>query len=508
MNDIQETDKDKLLASDPALCMFEQAREYALQYDYLLQQVQLTTGTQQDLYVALMMSSCVQCCCSLFCAEKIAAISSLPSDESTMAAYTNRYLLMHVKSSIFENYLLLRSKKNKKGKTIWDRFTRAINNFGTPDLANRLNILDASFNTYHSDHIDVDFRNNTYHYGLHNSHEYYEQVKNITSDEPILLEAEEFARLMLDAISLASDFEEYICTIHNLTLPSQPLPSLTALQQAHKEMGALLAPQTVSFFEKLLGKTLQHQSESNQMFKATDAFKTEYDKLPEQIDGISVKPSMDNEHKLTQQAIQGYMYVYAATLDVLTTILAYHHAPTFGQKLMLIHRIHITVAGIMERVYTKDNTTHQLNDSIWKTIKEEIDNAADYDTDYGELEHNLDEIHTKVLSGAERHILVHYYDDGKPNVTQFTNLITTINPQVEVGKGISFLCIMQQLQNCIFNYLQYKTQVFEKERLDNLAIIIQNIKNIEESIVQSPNPEMRHFLNDMLNKARGIVETL
>lgn len=507
MNDIQETDKDELLASDPTLCMFEQAREYALQYDYLLQQVQLTTGTQQDLYVALLMSSCVRCCCSLFCAEKIAAISSLPSDESNMAAYTNRYLLMHVKSSIFENYLLLRSKKNKKGKTIWDRFTRAVNNFGTPDLVNRLNTLDASFNTYHSDHIDVNFRNNTFHYAR-NSHEYYEQIKNITSDEPILPEAEEFARLMLDAISLATDLEEHICSTHNLTLPSQPLPALTTLEQEHKEMESLFTPETVTFFEKLVDATLRHQSESNQMFKATDAFKTEYDKLPEQIDGISVKPSMEYEHQLAQQTIQGYMYVYAATLDVLTTILAYHHAPTFGQKLMLIHRIHITVAGIMERVYTKDNTTHQLKDSIWKSIKEEIDNASDYDTDYGELEQNLEEIHAKVLSGVERHILVHYFDDGKPNVTQFINLITTIRPQVEVGKGISFLIITQQLQNCIFNYLQYKTQIFEKERLDNLAIINQNIKNIEDSIAQCPNPEMRLFLNDMLNKARGIVETL
>ena len=508
MNNIQETDKDELLASDPTLCMFEQAREYALQYDYLQQQVQLTTGTQQDLYVALMMSSCVQCCCSLFCAEKIASISSLPSDESTMAAYTNRYLLMHVKSSIFENYLLLRSKKNKKGKTIWDRFTRAINNFGTPDLINRLSILDTSFNAFHSDHIDVDFRNNTYHYGLHNSHEYYEQVKNITSDEPILLEAEEFTRLMLDTISLASDLEEYICTTHNHTLPSQPLPALTTLEQEHKEMESLFTPETVTFFEKLVDATLRHQSESNQMFKATDAFKTEYDKLPEQIDGISVKPSMEYEHQLAQQTIQGYMYVYVATLDVLTTILAYHHAPTFGQKLMLIHRIHITVAGIMERVYTKDNTTNQLKDSIWKTIKEEIDNADKYEMDYGELEHNLDEIHTKVLSGVERHILVHYFDDGKPNVTQFINLITTIRPQVEVGKGISFLIIMQQLQNCIFNYLQYKTQIFEKVRIDNLAIINQNIKNIEDSIAQCPNPEMRHFLKEMFDRARGVVNEL
>lgn len=501
-NNIQETDKEELMEKDPALYMFEQAREYALQYDYLHQQA---TGSQQDLYVALMMLYCVRSCCALFCAEKIATISSLPSDQSNVSYYTNRYLLMHIKSSIFENYQLLRSKKNKRGKTIWDRLTRAITLFGTPDHANRLTTLDASFTTYYNTHIDRDFRNNTFHYAR-NSHEYYEQINNIPSDESILLEAEEFARLMLDTISLANDVEVHISTTHQFTLPSQPLTSLAPLEQKHNELNAFFIPQTVTFFETLIDKTLQHQSESNQMYKATDVFKTEYDKLPEQVENLIVKPSMDAEHQLAQQSIQGYMYVYAAALDILTTILAYHHATTFGQKLMLIHRIHISVVGIMERIYNKDRKTNQLQDCIWKFLKQVIENTPDYSADYSKLEHNLEEFHTKVTSGDERHILVHYFNDDKPNVTQFLNLITSIDPNAEVGKGLTFLCVMQQLQDCIFRFLLHKTQIFEKEQLDNLAIINQNLKNIEDSIAQCPYSDMRNFLSEMLSKAKDVLE--
>lgn len=450
---------------------------------------------------------CVRTCAELFCAEKIAAISSLYSGSDQVCVYTNRYLLMHIKSSMFENYELLNFKKNKHKKTLWDRFTNAISRYGTQVHNNRLSSLNADFATYSSTYIDDTFRNNTFHYAR-SSYEYYKQIKGIVSAESILEEAEKFATLLASIISLANDVEAEILKTSQITLPVHTMVSLNSVRQQQDEVETLFTQKNVDMLETLLTQVHIRQNESKSLFEGTEYFKAEYDKLPNTIGIHFQKPSIDDTHKFAQETIQGYMYVYAAILDIITNVLSYHRASTFCQKLLLIHRIHICVRGIMERIYQKDKQTQLLTACIWKSIKDEIDKTTDLNLDYTELQARFDEFYTKVTSGDERNILVHYFNDNKPNVKQFINIIANKNPCVEIGKGLAFIFLLHDFQNTIYRLIMHKAKVYDEQRERDMAQIKDNLANIEQHINNCADPDKRAFLTEMLKLAKGVQSKL
>lgn len=433
----------------------------------------------------------LRACCSIVAMDLGTCYVSIPEGSEIFQLYESKFFLKHLKATVAEGYQLICLKDDKKRRSIWYNVGNIIDSLNNADLKSRYDELEQKLDLFRSGCAISRFRNIVFHYDTDPA-KVFSQINKIRADEPILTRACDFCKVLDEVIEYTDEIIGVLKNNAAVTIPNVNVPALDKIESQHSELNALnLDNKAIRLFANIISKTVVHVTETNMMYNGLVEFNNLYSKLPDIPEVGFVKPKFE-EADFSMASLSMYLYVYYATIDIATLLSAYFTSTSYVQKVLILRKVHVCALAILQKVYVQDETTKQLTDGYWKTIKDELAKAEGYSFDTATIDQNLLSLNDRILTNFERHVFVHYYKGHHPEITTFMHKLETMNPKLEVGKAFMFLITLQNIQECLYGLLLNRAESLDRTTKENYEKLKsdwiktkEQIANIEEETYKS-----------------------